>query len=386
MAERPALLLHCQHSLGLGHLVRSLALASALSRRFRVTVLCGGPLPKPLAAPPRVELVSLPALHAGEDGRLVSPDGLPVERALELRRARILATFDAVRPRVVLVELFPFGRKKLAPELLPLLDAARRKGAFVATSLRDLLVTGRSDQEAHDERARELADGYLDAVLVHADPRFARLEETFRPRVPLRAPVHYTGFVTGGGRLRRPRLRTDEPHVVASAGGGRVGGPLLRAAIDAHRILRARRPLRTTVVAGPLLADGEWQELEEQGSGVSGLQLRRSVPDLAAALADASASVSQCGYNAALDLLRARVPALVVPFAAPGEDEQQRRASRLAELGLVRVLAGEPPHGNRLASALDETLASRPPRVRLDLNGAETTARLLERLTSGGAA
>jgi predicted glycosyltransferase len=36
--SRPTVLFYCQHSLGLGHLVRSFALAGALAERFRVVV------------------------------------------------------------------------------------------------------------------------------------------------------------------------------------------------------------------------------------------------------------------------------------------------------------------------------------------------------------
>ena len=46
-----------------------------------------------------------------------------------------------------------------------------------------------------DDRARWITDRWFDAVLVHADPRFARLEESFCPSRPLDTPVHYTGFV-----------------------------------------------------------------------------------------------------------------------------------------------------------------------------------------------
>ena len=58
--------------------------------------------------------------------------------------------------------------------------------------------------------------------------------------------------------------------------------------------------------------------------------------------------MSQCGYNTALDLLRARVPALVVPFAEGREDEQTRRAARLERCGALRVL---PPERLEPASA-----------------------------------
>jgi hypothetical protein len=83
----------------------------------------------------------------------------------------------ATRPAVLLVELFPFGRKKFAGEILPLIRAARRQAggpARVVCSLRDILVDARPDQQHHDNRARWLADRYFDAVLVHADPAFAR--------------------------------------------------------------------------------------------------------------------------------------------------------------------------------------------------------------------
>ena len=103
---------------------------------------------------------------------------------------------------MLLVELFPFGRKKFAGEILPMIraGAARSPAAprVVACSLRDILVDARPDQQHHDDRARWLADRYFDAVLVHADPAFARLEDSFRPRRPLRTPVFHSGYVVPG--------------------------------------------------------------------------------------------------------------------------------------------------------------------------------------------
>jgi predicted glycosyltransferase len=337
--------------------VRSFALAGALAARFRVTLLCGGEVP-PEPAPPRgIEVVALPPLDA--------------ERALELRRERVLAAFRSVRPAVVVLELFPFGRKKLAGELLPLLDEARASGAAVVCSLRDLLVRGRENQDRHDERASVLANRYLDAVLVHSDPRFARLEETFRPRTRLAVPVHHTGFVA----RRRSHPRTRERRIVVSAGGGRFGGPLFHAAAAADRLLP---DVRMTIVAGPFLPEREWALVRAE----QGLDVRRSVPDLGIELASAAASVSQCGYNTALDLVQARVPALVVPFAAEGEDEQTRRAERLARLGAVRILDAGALDGATLARELRAVLAFRPAPFAFDLDGAAASARIVSELVA----
>src|SRR5437763_1431025 len=251
----PAVLFYCQHVLGMGHLVRSLALARALARRFRVIFLNGGAVPRGLPRPAGIEFVDLPPLGFDDTGRLVSRDSRrSVERAQRERRETILRTFHRVQPHAVVVELFPFGRKKFAEELLPLFEEVRALGAqrpLLVSSLRDILATGRRDQARHDDRACMLANRYLDAILVHADPRFARLEESFRPEQELRVPVHYTGFVITDTPRRRSARRAR--HLIVSAGGGLVGGPLLRAAIQAHALLWERERLRTTVVAGPFL-------------------------------------------------------------------------------------------------------------------------------------
>jgi predicted glycosyltransferase len=361
---KPALLFYCQHSVGLGHLMRSYALCARLAERFRVVLLCGGELPEGIAPPENVELVPLPPLGVRPGAGFGSGDPrLTTERAWAVRAERIMTALHAVEPAVVLVELFPFGRAKFARELVPLLEAARAAGAFTACSLRDILVNGRADQRAHDDRARALADAHLDAVLVHCDPRFARLEETFRPSVPLRVPVQYTGFVAGPPVPAATRGR----HVVASAGGGRVGAALLRAAIAAQPALG--RPMRA--IAGPLMPDEDFEAL--RAAAPPAVEVVRAVPDLAKELSEAAASISQCGYNTALDLLRARVPALVVPYATPEENEQTRRARRLERLGAVMVAT----HVN---GQLPELLEFTPTAPALDLDGAAHTRDLLAEL------
>jgi predicted glycosyltransferase len=370
---KPALLFYCQHSVGLGHLMRSYALCAALAERFEVVLISGGPPPDGIAPPEGVEVVALPPLGVGPDGRFDSRDRrFTVERAWTVRRERILAVFDALRPAVVLVELFPFGRAKFARELVPLLEAARASHAVTACSLRDILVSRRVDQRAHDERACALANAHLDAVLVHCDPAFARLEDTFGARARLAVPVHYTGFVVAGGTAER----SPGARVVVSAGGGLVGGPLLRAAAGAQR--RLGIPMR--LIAGPFCPAAERRALE--AAATDRLELVPTVPALADELRHAAASVSQCGYNTALEVVRAGVPALVVPYATPEEDEQRRRARRLARLGAVRMLDPQRLHPTTLAREIEGLLSFEPTAPALDLDGADRTRDLLSELAA----
>lgn len=382
MDKREPLLFYCQHSLGMGHLVRSLALAASLSERFRVVLLNGGKLPKGLNVPRGVEVVNLPPLGLDTDGRLVSRDGRrTVERAKELRRALILNAYRAQRPRVVLVELFPFGRKKFAEELLPLLEEARAERGprpLVCCSLRDILVGARAEQQKHDARAVETANRYFDAILVHSDPAFARLEESLGSHRALFVPVHYTGFVLPpAAPITDDRTRVER-QILVSAGGGLVGEPLFRAAVAAYPLLRQSEDVSMKIVAGPFLPEAYWRSLREAAGRLHGLSVQRFVPDLNAEMRRSAASVSQCGYNTALDVLRADVPALVVPFAVGGEDEQLKRALRLERLGALRVVEAGELDPSRFAQELRALLKFSPRRAALDMRGGHNSARLIE--------
>ena len=386
MRELPRLLFYCQHSLGIGHLTRSFALAAALAQRFHVVFLNGGRLPVGLPVPAAIELIDLPPLGMDDGHTVISRDAAhDVAQAQSRRRALIDAALRQHRPAVLLVELFPFGRKKFAGEILPLIRAAKNQAgaaALIACSLRDILVDSRPDQQHHDDRARWLADRYFDAVLVHADPSFARLEDSFHPRRPMRVPVHYTGYVVP---QREPLAQAPRgEHLLVSAGGGIVGDALFRTALQARALLGRtlgqtlghRLPMR--FIAGPFLPEAQWAALQQAAHGVAGVELLRQVPDMVAEMRSARASLSQCGYNTALDIVVAAVPALVVPYEAPGENEQSERATRMAALGAMQCLNAADMTAPKLAASIEALLAFQPRAAALDLDGAHRSAWLLE--------
>jgi predicted glycosyltransferase len=386
---RPTLLFYCQHSLGLGHLARSLQLAGALVSDFDVVLLNGGRLPAGTRVPGGIEVVNLPPLgHDTTLHQLVSHDPLiSVEQAKAQRQRQVIEVFERAQPQVVLIELYPFGRKAFEFELLPLLEAVAARGANrprVLCSLRDILVGGRQDQARHDERAVTKANAYFDGVLVHSDPTFARLGESFRPATPLRVPVYYTGYVAPAVEADADEDSVVECHhrLIVSSGGGMVGEPLVRAAVDVHAALAAATGLTTTIVAGPFLPEPVWAWLQGEAQRSPALTAIRRVRDLAHEIRCSALSLSQGGYNTTMDLLRAGTPAVVVPYAEGNEDEQARRAGRLAELGVLRVV---PETGLAAGLLLPELLAAlsfRPLAVPLDLGGASATTRIVGSILS----
>jgi predicted glycosyltransferase len=377
---KSTLMLYCQHSVGVGHLIRSFALANALAEHWHVLLLNGGRIPAGISVPEGVDIIHLPPLGAAADGTLISHDeSYTVDGAKLQRRQQILNCFETVDPDVILVELFPFGRRKFSDEILPLLERAQQRGRdcpLVLCSVRDVLVS-RKDQEFHDNRAAELLNRYFHGVLVHSDPNFVRLEETFHPREPLKVPVHYTGFVA---RERSRHLATErERRVLVSSGGGQTGPALFRAAVEAHPILWEEQGLPMTLIAGPFLGEEDWRGLQVAGRNLPGFTLLRTVPDVGAAMEQVGASVSRCGYNTTLDILFSGVPALVVPFGEGHEDEQMKRARRLERLGLLQVLDPERLDGETLANGIRALETFRPDLARLELDGAANTVEWIDR-------
>jgi predicted glycosyltransferase len=356
------LLFHIQHLLGIGHVKRAAALVRAFRRAgIEVTTLSGGhPVP---GVAFEGALVQLPPVRATDASfrTLVDAEGGPFDDALKMRRrALVLDTLARVAPDLVLIESFPFGRRAFRQELMPLLECGRR----VAVSLRDIVV---AKDAARTAEAAALVRRHVAAVLVHGDPGFVRLEESFPAAAEIADRVHYTGYV-----YEAPAAGSAPGHeVVVSAGGGAVGADLLRAALEARPFTRYRDH-RWRLLTGPNLPEAEIAALEGRGATVE--RFRGDFPRL---LRRCAVSVSQAGYNTVLDLLWARPPCVVVPFATAGETEQALRAARLG-CPIVEEAALTPA---RLAAAID---VARPPRVEVALDGAERSAAVLNGMFKDG--
>ena len=370
-------LFHVQHLLGIGHLKRAEILAAAMAAEgFDVTVAYGG---HPLAEAPfnGVKLAALPpATIADEDfSSLLDATGRAVDAAWKARRRdALIDLYRSVRPDILLIELFPFGRRQFRFELLPLLDAAYATSPrpLVACSVRDVLVTRKSGRA---EEAVEMSRRYFDAVFVHGDPTLIPFDATFPLVDQIADLVHYTGYVSDTA----PGAATEETgEVIVSAGGGAVGAPLLLAAMEA----RTLTPLAGNVwrfLTGPNLPEDLFRQLAAAAG--EGVIVERFRADFASRLHGSALSISQAGYNTIMDILRAGARALVIPYEAKGETEQRLRAEILAAKGVLTLLPAADLSPGRLAEAVGAALAAPPSPPEVDLSGAATTARLLRKLS-----
>jgi predicted glycosyltransferase len=343
----------------------------------------------------------LPPLRTRDESfsELLDQSDRPIDDAWKaMRRARLLALYRGLQPRALLIEMFPFGRRQMRFELLPLLEAVAksRPRPQVLCSLRDVLTRNR-----RPEKTAWMLDTFkrhFDLALVHGDPEFLPLERSFPEAAGIAAKLRYTGYVVDAAPAPDPGAVADGAvadgavadgagEVIVSTGGGAVAGPLIEAALAARALSPlAEAPWRFLI--GPNMAEAEFRDLTTRAP--SGVIVERARLDFRNLLARGRLSISQAGYNTVLEVLTAGIPAVVVPFAAGSETEQSLRARLLAERGalaLVEEAALTPASlAATIAAALAHDRAGAETKTGtwiagLDLRGAQTTVDILrERL------
>jgi predicted glycosyltransferase len=380
------IIIYCQYVWGMGHLIRSLEFARALSGHD-VTLVAGGQ-DVDVDLPRHVRFVKLPVLYMDEKfTTLIAGDA--VKSVAEIQQARkdiLYELFKKKQPDIFIVELYPFGRSIFGFELEPVL-ADIRAGTFGAVktvcSLRDILVEKR-DPAAYEKRVLQKLNRYFAALLIHSDERLLRLDETFSRVGDIRIPVVYTGFITqqsdpaAGGKLRRELdISSGQKLVVASAGGGRSGYKILSSVLDACKLLRNQMSIRLEILAGPFMENAEFLKLAARSA--PGIRVRRFTRQFPDYLHAADLSVSLAGYNTCMNLLVSQVPALVYPYSR--QREQPMRVDKIKDFFPMRILTEEDMRADRLSKHMLDMLQIKPAlkALPIDLNGAANAAKFLSR-------
>ncbi len=372
---------YAQHLLGIGHLKRASLIARGMAvAGLDVSVVLGG------REVPGVNFegcarILLPSVHAADASfeNLLDENDQPIDDAWRDRRvARLMMEYDALRPDVLIIELFPFGRRMFAFELLPLLSAARadQRSPHILCSIRDILV-GKPDPE-RNRKSVACARRFFDRVLVHGDPRLVPIEASFPPMAEVSDLLSYTGYVVDrSDRAARSSNTLGSGEVIVSVGGGAVGLPLLRAALAAKPLSSlAGRTWR--LIAGPNLPEEAFAALA--WTKPPGVIVERWRDDLPALFKNCLLSISQAGYNTVMDLLFAGTRAVLVPFADAGESEQALRASVLEQRGRVATAPAAGLSPEILAAAIERALTLPPASVDIDCSGVEKTTKIVETL------
>jgi predicted glycosyltransferase len=358
-------LYYCQSLVGVGHLTSSLRIIDELLRHAEVDLIQGGLDNNRALDHPRFRRLKLPTLlHDTDSGGFVDPDRQRDADAVWPERASAIAGFLRTRYDAIVIEFYPFGRRRFKREIMSLFSAVRERSGPVPifTSVREVLVPRALDNE---RRMVESVKKHIHTVFVRGDPNVVHLGDTFSLAHEIADRICYTGYIA-------PLLPAERParskQILVSQGGGNVGREVIEAAISAAALMPGFEFLLAT---GSRTTPDEIAVLRATVRSAN-VEIAPFLPDFQQRLMVSALSISLGGDNTLLDVITTRTPALAYPYQA--NPEQGIRIAKFAEKGFVHALRGDDLVAEQLKARIEFALAAPYPTLEIAVNGARVTS------------
>ena len=371
---------YCQHILGMGHLIRSVEIVKGLIPDFQICFINGGQVIPEFEFPLEIEVINIPAVKTDSEFNELRPvdSSLIMAEAETIRTNMLLETCDRFKPDILIIELFPFGRRRFSFELIPLIEKAKAMGTKIVSSVRDIVVT-KQNQERHEQKVCKLINKYFDMLLIHGDPNFVKLNLSFSRINDLTCPVHYTGYVVQPLPDKRT-ITLDKPTILVSVGGGRFGHDLLECIANAAPILKDKIPHHIQVFTGAFSPEKVLLKLQDLTKDSDNITCDRYTTNLLDYMQQADLSIGMGGYNTTMNILSTDIKAMMMAFQGNNDKEQETRLQKLDSLGRVKMIQPKDLQPEKFAEQIVSYLRQQPTELSLNLNGVDNTARYVKQL------
>ncbi len=324
------ILMYSHDTYGLGHIRRTMAIASHLKApHINILILTGSPIVGRFTIPEQIDFVRIPGMIKKTNDEY-QPLSIKIHprHALDIRKNIITATAKTFRPHLFIVDKEPLGLKK---EVLPTLKWLRRNcpGTHTILGLRDVM----------DDRDTVRADWRKKGIYDALEQLYTEIwvygnQEMYDPIVEygigdaVRPKIHFTGYiprkVPSADAVARVRSETTRENgrklVVVTGGGGGDAYPLMNAYLDMLEHSNAAACIQSVLIAGPFMPQSERRRLARKGRRL-GVPVHRFFRHMEEILAAADLVVGMAGYNTLCEILSQKTPALLIPRETPRQEQ-----------------------------------------------------------------
>jgi predicted glycosyltransferase len=368
-SSRKRILYYCQSLVGIGHLSASLRVIRELLQHYEVDLIQGGlDTGAPLEHPGYRSLRLTTLLHDSETGGFYDPDERGGVEEIWAVRAAEISGFLRWPYHAIVVEFYPFGRRRFKQEIQGLFRAVRERcGAVpIFTSVREVLVPRAEEKE---RRMVESVKKYIHTVFIRGDPEVVRFEETFSLAHEIEDQLSYTGYISAPAPASWP---VRKKQILVSQGGGNVGRELLEGAIGAAALMPEYAFL---LAAGSRTSPAGLEALRATVRS-SNVEIVPFLAEFQRHLRESSLSINMGGDNTLMDVVTARTASLAYPFG--GNSEQEFRIKKFAQRGFVHALERADLPGARLKDRILQALRAPYPDGTIGTNGAAVTSERIK--------
>ncbi len=338
------ILMYSHDTYGLGHIRRTLAIASQLrAPNVNILILTGSPIVGRFDFPPQIDFVRVPGMIKVTNEEYLSHSiKINTRHAIKIRQTIITSTAKAFQPRLFIVDKAPLGLKR---EVIPTLQWLKRSHPSSQTilGLRDIMDDAESTQRDWKEKGvYEVLEEYYSEIWVYGNQDFYDPIQEYNIPERISRKIVFTGYiprnVSKPGEVRdtrrEQRLEPDEKLVVVTTGGGGDGYEHLDAYLRMLEEWGEPPPFRTVIVTGPFMPKKKRMEIVSRSRSlqVRAYRFYRRMEKLFGA---ADVVVSMGGYNTVCEILSQGNPSLIIPREQPRREQliraQVLRAHNLAD-------------------------------------------------------
>lgn len=348
MSSQPSparVLIYSHDSFGLGHLRRCRTIAHSIvddPNGPSVLVLSGSPIIGSFDFKPRVDFVRVPGVIKLQNGEYSSLSlDMGIGELLRMRASIIKHTAEVFAPDVFIVDKEPLG---LRGEIQSTLKMLKRRGTHLVLGLRDVMDDPEllATEWKRKNPIPALSDLY-DDILIYGLPQICEPLRGIELSEKIQQKISYTGYLRRSSETPPSAFSTvgdpSNPYVLVTTGGGGDGEALIDWVLKAYETDPAIT-LRAQLVFGPFMDQRKRDQFTARVARLERVEAITFDAHVEARMKAAAGVVAMGGYNTFCEILSFDKPAIIVPRTRP-RMEQQIRASRAEELGLVRMLEAD---------------------------------------------
>ncbi len=329
---------------GLGHIRRTMAIASHLkARHINILILTGSPIAGRFSFPEQIDFVRIPGMiKKTNDEYLPLSIKINPRHALDIRKKIITATAKAFQPHLFIVDKEPLGLKK---EILPTLKWIRRCLPKTQTilGLRDIMDDAETvKKDWADKGVYESLDKLYTEIWIYGMQDFYDPVREYDIPEETSKKIRFTGYIPrkipGKEAVRKLRkdigIKKNEKLVVVTTGGGGDGSAVMDTYLSMLEVEREPPSFKSILITGPFMPKEERKRIFKRAKdlNIATFHFFRQMEKIFAA---ADLVVSMGGYNTLCEILSQGTANLVIPRETPRKEQLLRarafHAHRLVE-------------------------------------------------------
>lgn len=337
------ILMYSHDTYGLGHIRRTMAIASHLrGKDVNVLILTGSPIAGRFKFPDQVDFVRIPGMikMTNKEYRPLSIKIDP-DHALDIRTSIITSTARTFRPDLFIVDKEPLGLKK---EVLPTLEWIKDNLPRSRTilGLRDIMDEAETVKEDWREKGvYDILDKLYSEIWIYGDRTLYDPVLEYNLNGEISQKIHFTGYIPrkvpdpgSVKHLRRDmKLKEEDRLVVVTTGGGGDGFGVMDNYLSMLEAEKSRVPFKSVLITGPFMPKKKRKNILKRSRklNVRTFHFYRRMEHL---LAAADLVISMGGYNTICEILSQKTISLIIPRETP-RMEQLIRAQAMTKRNLV---------------------------------------------------